>query len=115
MPTAGWWEARWPEPANVLDQVGIAEGMDVVDLCSGDGWFTLQIATRARAVTSIEIDADFLQVAGVRLAEAGFTNCRFVEGNAYEVDRLVSRPADFVFMANAFPGVPDGTRLARER
>jgi hypothetical protein len=49
------------------------------------------------------------------LAEAGFTHCRFVEGNAYEVDRLVSRPADFVFMANAFAGVPDGTRLARER
>ena len=36
MPTAGWWEALWPDPAKVLQSVGLAAGMDVVDLCSGD-------------------------------------------------------------------------------
>jgi SAM-dependent methyltransferase len=113
MPTAGWWEALWPDPAMVLVQVGITPGMDVIDLCSGDGWFTLQIARLARHVTSIDIDRNFLDLAGVRLAENGIANCKFVEGNAYEVDRLISQPADFVFMANAFHGVPEKTRLAR--
>ena len=50
MPTAGWWEALWPDPAAVLAAVGIERGMEVVDLCSGDGWFTLQIAKIARHV-----------------------------------------------------------------
>lgn len=113
MPTAGWWEALWPDPAAVLAQVGIAAGMDVIDLCSGDGWFTLQIAKRARHVTSIDIDRKFLDLARVRLAESDIANCDFVEGNAYDVDRLVARPADLVFMANAFHGVPEQTRLAR--
>jgi protein-L-isoaspartate O-methyltransferase len=113
MPTAGWWEALWPDPAMVLVQVGITPGMDVIDLCSGDGWFTLQIARLARHVTSIDIDRNFLDLAGVRLAENGIANCKFVEGNAYEVDRLISQPTDFVFMANAFHGVPEKTRLAR--
>jgi SAM-dependent methyltransferase len=113
MPTAGWWEALWPDPAMVLVQVGITPSMEVIDLCSGDGWFTLQIARLARLVTSIDIDRNFLDLAGVRLAENGITNCKFVEGNAYEVDRLISQPADFVFMANAFHGVPEKTRLAR--
>jgi SAM-dependent methyltransferase len=113
MPTAGWWEALWPDPAMVLVQVGITPSMEVIDLCSGDGWFTLQIARLARLVTSIDIDRNFLDLAGVRLAENGITNCSFVEGNAYEVDRLISQPADFVFMANAFHGVPEKTRLAR--
>lgn len=113
MPTAGWWEALWPDPAMVLIQVGITAGMDVVDLCSGDGWFTLQIARLARHVTSIDIDRNFLDLAGIRLAENGITNCKFVEGNAYDVDRLISRSADFVFMANAFHGVPEKARLAR--
>ena len=36
MPTAGWWEALWPDPARVLALVGITPGMSVVDLCSGD-------------------------------------------------------------------------------
>jgi SAM-dependent methyltransferase len=113
MPTAGWWEALWPDPAMVLVQVGITPGMDVVDLCSGDGWFTLQIARLARQVTSIDIDRNFLDLARVRLAENGIANCRFVEGNAYDIDRLIAQPADFVFMANAFHGVPEGARLAR--
>ena len=113
MPTAGWWEALWPDPVTVLTQVGITAGMHIVDLCSGDGWFTLQIAKLARDVTSIDIDRDFLDLARVRLAENGITNCEFVEGNAYDIDKLISRPADFVFMANAFHGVPERTRLAR--
>jgi ubiquinone/menaquinone biosynthesis C-methylase UbiE len=112
MPTAGWWEALWPDPVRVLTQVGVAAGMDVIDLCSGDGWFTLQLAKLARSVTSIDIERTFLDLARIRLAENGVTNCKFIEGNAYDVDSLISQPADFVFLANAFHGVPERTRLA---
>lgn len=112
MPTAGWWEALWPDPATVLAQVGITAGMDVIDLCSGDGWFTLQIAKIAGHVTAIDIERHLLDVARVRLAESGITNCDFVEGNAYDIDKLVLWPAELVFLANAFHGVPERTRLA---
>lgn len=27
MPTAGWWEALWPDPAGVLSAVGLRSGM----------------------------------------------------------------------------------------
>jgi len=87
--------------------------MDVVDLCSGDGWFTLQIAKVARHVTAIDLDPDLLEVARHRLGESGLTNCDFVVGDAYEIASLVSRPADFIFLANAFHGVLDGPRLSR--
>jgi SAM-dependent methyltransferase len=46
------------------------------------------------------------------LAERELTNCDFASGDAYELATLVSGPADFVFMANAFHGVPDPPRLA---
>lgn len=113
MPTAGWWEALFPDPAGVLAAVGIAPGMNVVDLCSGDGWFTLQIAKVARRVTAIDIDGKLLEVARHRLAESGLTNCDYVQGDAYNVAELLKQPADFVFLANAFHGVPDKPRLAR--
>jgi SAM-dependent methyltransferase len=113
MPTAGWWEALWPDPAGVLAAVGIARGMDVVDLCAGDGWFTLQIAKIAAHVTAIDIDGRLLGVARVRLTEGGLRNCDLVEGDAFDIARLAQRPADFVFMANAFHGVSDRPRLAR--
>src|SRR5258706_10403938 len=107
MPTAGWWEALWPDPAGVLAAVEVKPGMEVIDLCSGDGWFTLQIAKIARHVVAIDIDTTLLNVARHRLAESGMTNCDFAMGDAYALGALASRPADFVFMANAFHGVPD--------
>jgi protein-L-isoaspartate O-methyltransferase len=112
MPTAGWWEALWPDPAGVLAAVGLRSGMDVIDLCSGDGWFTLQIAKVARHVSAIDIDPNLLEDARHRLVESQVTNCEFIAGDAYDIAKLAG-PADFVFMANAFHGVPDRSRLAQ--
>ena len=112
MPTAGWWEALWPDPAGVLAAVGLRPGMDVIDLCSGDGWFTLQIAKMARHVSAIDIDPNLLAVARQRLLEGGAANCTFIAADAYNLAQ-VTAPADFVFMANAFHGVPDRVRLAK--
>ncbi len=100
-------------PAGVLAAVGIRPGMTVIDLCSGDGWFTLQIAKIAARVIAIDIDAALLEVAKHRLTESGVRNCDFVSGNAYDLARLSPGPVDFVFMANAFHGVPDRPRLCR--
>lgn len=112
MPTAGWWEALWPDPANVLAKVELRPDMDVIDLCSGDGWFTFQIAKIARHVAAIDIDPSLLEVARHRLAESRIGNCDFIPGDAYDIAKLAGA-ADFVFMANAFHGVPDRLRLAQ--
>ena len=90
MPTAGWWEALWPDPAGVLAAVGLRSGMNVIDLCSGDGWFTLQIAKVARHVSAIDIDPNFLEVARHRLSESGVTNCDFIAGDAYDIAKLAA-------------------------
>jgi ubiquinone/menaquinone biosynthesis C-methylase UbiE len=113
MPAAGWWEALWPNPATVLAAVGMSSGMSVIDLCCGDGWFTLQIAKLAKHVVAIDIDRQLLDVARLRLVENGVTNCDYLEGDAYQLAKLVLRPVEFVFLANAFHGIPDKPRMAR--
>jgi ubiquinone/menaquinone biosynthesis C-methylase UbiE len=113
MPDPGWWEALWPDPAQVISGVGVAPGMTVVDLCSGDGWFTMQLSKIAREVIAIDIDGKLLETARVRLTESGRTNCTFIEADAYDVATVVRDRVDHVFMANAFHGVPDKPRLAR--
>ena len=113
MPDPGWWEALWPHPAKVLLDVGIRPGMDVVDLCCGDGWFTFPLASLVRSVVAIDIDGDLLRAAKVRIAErGGASNCKFVEANAYDIGCAVQGSVDHVFLANAFHGVPDKPRLA---
>ena len=71
MPDAGWWEALFPDPAAILKSVGLSSGSDAVDLCSGDGWFTLQMARIARHVVAVDIDSRLLEISRARLAESG--------------------------------------------
>jgi SAM-dependent methyltransferase len=114
MPDPGWWEALWHDPAKVLRDVGVTPGMDVIDLCSGDGWFTFPLSRIARSVIAIDIDAALLEAAKVRIAErGGAPNCTFVEADAYNIVNVVRHTVDHVFLANAFHGVPDKQRLAR--
>jgi len=114
MPDPGWWEALWPDPAKVLADVGVTSGIDVIDLCSGDGWFTFPLAKIARSVVAIDIDPTLLKAAKVRIAErGGALNCTFVETDAYNIVEVVREPVDYVFLANALHGVPDKPRLAR--
>jgi ubiquinone/menaquinone biosynthesis C-methylase UbiE len=96
-----------------MPTVGVKAGMEVIDLCSGDGWFTLPLAMIAKRVVAIDIDPALLEVARSRLAEGGVSNCEFRAGDAYRLADLAPRRADLVFMANAFHGVPDRPRLAR--
>jgi ubiquinone/menaquinone biosynthesis C-methylase UbiE len=112
MPRGGRWEILWPEPKAVVDQVGIRAGMTAIDLSSGDGWFTLPMAKIANHVVAIDLDRELLDLARLRLMRSGLTNCDFVEGNAYDVAKLATKPAHHIFLANAFHGVPERTRLA---
>jgi protein-L-isoaspartate O-methyltransferase len=113
MPTSGWWPVLWPHPEHTLQSVGLRPDMTAVDLCAGDGWFTLPMARIARHVTAIDIDRELLSVARHRLTQAHLSNCEFAVGDAYDICRLTPEPADFVLIANAFHGVPDRPRLAR--
>jgi ubiquinone/menaquinone biosynthesis C-methylase UbiE len=114
MPDAGWWEALWPDPVQVLVDVGISAGMQVIDLCCGDGWFTFPLAKIAGSIIAIDIDGKLLEAAKVRFAErGGAPNITLIEADAYDMAKIIRHPADHVFLANAFHGVPDKPRLAR--
>jgi SAM-dependent methyltransferase len=114
MPDPGWWEALWPDPTKVLMDCGVMQGMDVIDLCAGDGWFTFPLAKIARSVVAIDIDGKLLKAAKVRMDErGGAPNVSLIEADAYDLTTVISDPVDHVFIANAFHGVPDKPRLSR--
>ena len=49
MPDPEWWQALWPDPGEVLRALGLGPGLAVVDLCCGEGRFTLPLARLAGA------------------------------------------------------------------
>lgn len=113
MPDPDWWRALWPEPEKVLARLDISPTAHVVDLCCGDGLFTVPLAHMARRVTAIDLDAEMVERTRARLSASGTTNCTLIAGDAYALAELVAEPADVVLIANTFHGVPDKARLAR--
>jgi SAM-dependent methyltransferase len=113
MPDADWWQTLWPDPARVLIEMGVRQGMVVVDLCCGDGLFTAPLTGIAARVYAIDIDPVMVDRARALVAAAGATNCRFVVTDAMTVDAVVPEPVDYVFLANTFHGVTDQPGLAR--
>jgi SAM-dependent methyltransferase len=113
MPDPDWWGALWPEPEKILVALGIRPEMEAVDLCCGDGLFTVPLAMICRRVVAIDIDRGVLALARAKVTGAGAANCDLVEGDACAIAEFVRQPVDVVLMANTFHGVPDKPRLAR--
>lgn len=113
MPDKDWWQALWPDPEAVLRSVGIKPGMQVVDLCCGDGHFTRPMCQLVRPgkIWAVDLDAELLGQAEQTCQKN--PNFHPVLGDARELPTQVSEPVDFVFIANTFHGVPDKTGLSQ--
>jgi SAM-dependent methyltransferase len=113
MPDPDWWGVLWPHPEEVLASLGVRPDMEAVDLCCGYGLFTVPLALSTKHVIGIDIDPGMLALARERAVADRAVACEFLEGNAYDLAELVTKPIDFVLVANTFHGVPDQTQLAR--
>ena len=119
MPNSDWWKALWPDPESVLRRLGIDFGTSVLDLCCGDGHFTVPLAHIVGGmgrVMAIDLDHDLLEKAKYRASRAGISNgtIRWIECDACALHSVLPHAPDYVLVANTFHGVPDKPQLARE-
>lgn len=74
----GWDHASVPGlervAARVLDAAGPVDGLDVVDLGSGSGQLTLDLARDAASVTAVDFSSVMLDLLAERAGAAGLTN-----------------------------------------
>jgi protein-L-isoaspartate O-methyltransferase len=115
MPDRDWWQALWPDPKRVLEDIGVGAGMRVVDLCSGDGYFTAPMGRLVAngTVFALELCADMMAAARTEVEKAGVYNVTFIQDDAMKLAELIPEPVDLVLIANTFHGAPDHTGLAR--
>ena len=119
MPDSDWWKALWPDPESVLRRLGIDFGTSVLDLCCGDGHFTVPLAHIVGGmgrVMAVDLDHDLLEKAKYRASRAGIANgtIRWIECDACSLRSVLPHTPDYVLVANTFHGVPDKPQLARE-
>lgn len=114
-PDRDWWRALWPDPGGVLRDLGIARCGSLVDVCCGDGYFTVPAAGLVDGpVYAIDLDSDLLADLREDAADAGVdANVTTIEGDAAALPDLLPAPVDCALLANTFHGVPEKTELAR--
>jgi SAM-dependent methyltransferase len=114
MPDPNWWHALWPDPIDVLKNVGLKEGLTAIDLCCGDGLFTTPMSVLLDGkVYAVDLDPDMLALAEQAIKKAGAPSCTFIEGDARDMTQLIPVQVDIILIANTFHGVPEQTELAR--
>jgi len=79
-----------------VDQLGITEGLEVLDLGCGDGTTALPEARRGAKVLGVDIARNLVEAGTKRAADEGLDNLRFQQGDACELTDLANDRFDLV-------------------
>ncbi|MEM0127657.1 MAG: methyltransferase domain-containing protein [Thermoplasmatales archaeon] len=104
------------DPNNIILKLGIREGMKVVDLGSGVGFYSIpisrEVGTTGR-VFATDIDLDSLKAVRKKVTESGYQNISVLRCS---IDHLPIKEneMDVVFLANVFHDIEDKKSLLSE-
>ena len=80
----------------LIAELGIAAGIDMLDLGSGDGTTALPAARAGANVLGVDIAENLVDAGNARAAAAGLGNLRFEQGDASALTSLADDSFDFV-------------------
>lgn len=100
--------------AGLVAQLGIAEGMDVLDLGCGDGTTAIPAAKLGANVLGVDIASNLVAAGNRRAMEEGLDNIRFQEGDATNLEGLNDQQFDLVVTIFGAMFAPKPMDVARE-
>jgi ubiquinone/menaquinone biosynthesis C-methylase UbiE len=80
----------------LVKDLGITNGLDVLDLGCGDGTTALPAATLGANVLGVDIAANLVTAGNDRARQLGLANCRFQEGDASDLHGIDDEQFDLV-------------------
>ena len=80
----------------LISRLGITEGIDVLDLGSGDGTTAIPAARLGANVLGVDIARNLVVAGNIRAQEEGLMNCTFLEGDASDLNELDDHSFDLV-------------------
>ena len=91
-------------PQEMLDQLGLKEGLVVCDLGCGDGYHTLQMAPKvgpSGKVIAVDIQPQMLQELSRRMVEQNISNIDTILGDLWD-PKLAEASVDLVLMVDVY-------------
>jgi SAM-dependent methyltransferase len=104
----------------LINELGVSEGLEVLDLGCGDGTTALPAATLGANVLGVDIASNLVEAGNERVRQLGLTNCRFQEGDASDLHEIDDDRFDLVvsifgamFAPNPFAVATEAVRVTR--
>jgi SAM-dependent methyltransferase len=98
----------------LVQKLGIAKGMKVLDLGCGDGTTALPAAKLGADVTGIDIARNLVEAGNKRAREHGLTNLKFQEGDASNLQEVPDKSFDLVISIFGGMFAPKPFEVAKE-
>jgi SAM-dependent methyltransferase len=98
----------------LVTTLGITDGLEVLDLGSGDGTTALPAAKLGANVLGVDIASNLVEAANARAESLGLTNCRFQEGDASDLNELEDDSFDLVISIFGAMFAPKPFDVAKE-
>ena len=97
-----------------VESLGVTEGMDVLDVGSGDGTTAVPSAQRGANVLGVDISEPLVAAGNARAQALGLTNLSFQEGDASQLDDITDDAYDLVLTMFGAMFAPRPFDVARE-
>jgi ubiquinone/menaquinone biosynthesis C-methylase UbiE len=98
----------------LVESIGIAPGMKVLDLGCGDGTTAIPAAEAGAEVLGVDIAGNLVAAGNERARRAGLTRVKFVEGDACDLAGLENKSFDRVISIFGAMFAPKPFDVARE-
>lgn len=115
-PDWDWWGKLWPTPSETLRQLDVGTADTLVDIGSGNGYFTLPAAriVDPGRVYALDLDSSVLAEVEQIASQQEITNITPVHGDARSLADQLSEAVDVALLANTFHGVDDPSSFLDE-
>jgi SAM-dependent methyltransferase len=80
----------------LVEELGVTDGLEVLDLGCGDGTTALPAARRGANVLGVDIATNLVEAGNQRARSLGLDNCRFEEGDASDLREIADGTFDLV-------------------
>ncbi len=98
----------------LVKELGITNGLDVLDLGCGDGTTALPAARLGANVLGVDIASNLVKAGNERARQLGLANCRFQQGDASNLHEIEDEQFDLVVSIFGAMFAPKPFDVARE-
>ena len=103
-------------PVKTLEMLGFKAGIDMADIGSGIGYFTIPaagIAGPASKIYALDVTVEMLEEVKKRALEAGLSNIKYIMVEEYDL-KLEDQAVDFALLSNVLHEIDDKKRYTTE-